>query len=100
MAEVGLLDGRQAILWKLYIESALRGSGLGTAMLSLAESRLGADTDVLFTEFVTGNEGAERFYLAHGFHFDRVEPDQRDGIEATYTWLKKDLRLRSTSWTG
>lgn len=100
MAELGLLTETDAVVWKLYVVDRFRNAGVGAALLAGAEGALGGGIERLFVEFVTGNDGAARFYAAHGFVADRVEPDTRPGIDATYTWLSKPVGIQSARWTG
>ncbi|WP_254763533.1 GNAT family N-acetyltransferase [Natrinema marinum] len=67
------LDATRGLLSNIYVEPAVRGRGIGTALLEAAEESLadkGADTMVL--EVMADNEAARRFYRRHGYDAFRV----------------------------
>ncbi len=100
MAETSRLSDADAVLWKLYVIERFRGTGVGGALLAEAEASLGPDVERLVVEFVTGNDGAAAFYAALGFEPDRIEIDRRPGLDASYTWLARPVRIQSRRWTG
>ena len=72
----------------LYVLSAARNSGLGTALLQHAQ----ASNDALQLWTFQANEGAQRFYETHGFR----EVERTDGAEndenlpdIRYLWERK-----------
>ena len=90
VAEVARLGEAEAVLWKLYIDRELQRRGLGAQLLEAVGASLWSGTERWFTEYVTGNQTAAAFYAKHGFEFDRVEPDERPDVDATYTWCVRD----------
>ena len=89
-AEVARAGETDAVLWKLYLDIHLQRKGLGSRLLAAVASDLWPGTRRLLTEYVTGNQPAASFYARHGFEFDRVEPDTRPDVDATYTWCVRD----------
>lgn len=72
----------------LYVAAAVRGQGVGTALLHHLQKA--QDTLALWT--FQQNEGAQRFYLRHGFvEMDRTEGQTNDeGLpDILYAWQRK-----------
>ena len=91
LVELLLMDAaerhaKDAVLWKIYLDTHLQRQGLGGRLLADVVAHLWPGTQRLFTEYVTGNDKAAAFYARHGFEFDHVESDNRPDVDVTYTW--------------
>lgn len=60
--------GRSGYLRLLVTDAASQGSGLGGRLLQLAEQLVFAQAEDMFLMVNSSNEGAQRFYLRHGYH--------------------------------
>ncbi|MFB6361207.1 MAG: N-acetyltransferase family protein [Halobacteriales archaeon] len=80
-------DVERGVIENLYVVPELRGEGLGTDLLEVAEAALtGAGADRLVLEAMAENEAARRFYEAQGYHphrvtYERPAPDGKDTKE-------------------
>ena len=80
----------EPVLWKLYVADALRGNGIGPALIANVLAALPASTPRLWTEHIAANLDAERFYVREGFARTSVDEDTED--PRTWTvWRAKDL---------
>lgn len=71
-------DATTGVIVNLYVRPAARNRGIGSALLSAAESTLseqGVDTVTL--EVLSANEAARRFYARHGYRSHRIELEKR-----------------------
>lgn len=89
-------DGQSATLWKLYVRKPHRGKGIGSALIAETARRLPPAVDTLFTEYLTANEPAARFYTCMGFVFDHKEQDAFNGQIVRSTYVKRRLPPRPT----
>lgn len=86
-----LLSGARYQLKRIYLDASLRGSGMGTKMLKLIESRAqacGAQSIELWSD--TRFERAHRFYIREGYAktgSERTLGDLSNSVE--YQFLKK-----------
>ncbi|WZH36969.1 MAG: GNAT family N-acetyltransferase [Microbacterium enclense] len=79
------------MIWKLYVDPALRGQGVGLRLLDAVYARLpGADR--VGIEHFTVNDGAGRFYEREGFVVDRIEESESGDPRQNVTWRVKTLR--------
>ena len=74
---VALLDGPVALLDELYVAPALRGRGIGSALLAGAEAVVRArGAELLEIDVDGGDAGARRFYERHGYANTEPGDDQ------------------------
>ena len=67
-------DGQVALLDELYVVPALRGQGIGSAVMErLLSTARTSDIDAIEINVDEGDIDAQRFYVRHGFH--STEPD-------------------------
>lgn len=67
-------DLRRGLIENLYVRPEARGEGVGSALLSRAESHLAErGVDAVSLDVLADNERARRFYRAHGYDPHRVE---------------------------
>lgn len=89
VANLGVLDG-VPVMWKLYLDEAAQGQGIGTALLhAVVEAAREQGAAELRLEYIAGNDRAAGFYRSHGFVEIGVTiggrfPDQ--------VWMALDLR--------
>ena len=79
--ETGVYEqsARKGVVENIYVEPERRGEGVGSALLSTAESVLRADgADVITLDVMAENEAARRFYEEHGFRPHRVTMAKED----------------------
>ena len=80
------------MIWKLYVDAALRGHGVGPRLLDVVYGLLPEGTEHVGIEHFTINEGAGRFYEREGFVVDRVEEAASGDPRQRVTWRVKTLR--------
>ncbi|REH42908.1 acetyltransferase (GNAT) family protein [Kutzneria buriramensis] len=66
--------GADHVVYKLYVDPAHRGRGLGPRLLAALTERLPADATSLYIEHFAANERAGAFYEREGFVVQGVEP--------------------------
>lgn len=67
-------DRTRGVVENLYVEPESRNDGVGSALLSHAESRLETrGVDAVFLNVMAENEAARRFYRRHGYGTHRLE---------------------------
>ncbi|MFB1064030.1 N-acetyltransferase family protein [Natrinema sp. H-ect4] len=67
------LDSTRGMLSNIYVEPAVRGRGIGTALLEAAEESVAErGADELLLEVMADNEAARRFYRRQGYDEFRV----------------------------
>lgn len=72
------VDCIRGLVENLYVVPEYRRSGIGSALLSAAESRLRErGVEILSLEAMADNEDARRFYRQHGYEPHRVEFEKR-----------------------
>lgn len=96
MTEVEQLGPDEAVMWKLYVQKAYHGRGIGSHLLQEIIERLPQKIKRLKTEYYDTNVPAARFYKAKGFTFLEKKADYFDGVEIPYTYVSKPLDLAST----
>lgn len=70
-------DARRGVIENLYVVPDVRGEGIGTALLGVAESRLAErGCDVVALEVLARNDGARRFYEREGYGKHRIEMEK------------------------
>ena len=68
------VDSSRGLVENLYVVPDCRGSGIGSALLSAAERRLGErGVETVSLEAMAANEDARRFYRRHGYESHRIE---------------------------
>jgi ribosomal protein S18 acetylase RimI-like enzyme len=90
MTQTEVIDPTRAVTWKLYVDQALHGNGIGSALMEATEGALPDTAEVWQTEYLSTNEPAARFYRSKGFEPDR---DERYG-DRTYRWVRRAVRVR------
>ena len=71
-------DVRRGVIDNLYVVPDRRGEGVGSDLLSAAESRLREEgVDAITLEVMATNERARRFYRRHGYESHRVELEKQ-----------------------
>jgi len=84
---VGMLVLEDDWVDQLYVEPDLTGAGIGTQLIDLAKSER---PDGLKLWTFASNQGAQRFYLRHGFHevlrTDGQENEER-APDIQFAWL-------------
>jgi ribosomal protein S18 acetylase RimI-like enzyme len=84
-------DVARGVVEDLYVRPAARGEGVGSALLSAAESALAAaGADVVALEAMADNEAARRFYERHGYRPHRVELEKPVGAPESDTHSSPD----------
>jgi len=70
-------DVTRGIVENLYVASDSRNEGIGSELLSAAETELyGRGADVISLGVMAANEAARRFYRRHGYDLYRVEMEK------------------------
>lgn len=95
LVEVQEHDEHSASMWKLYVRRPARGQGVGRALVAAALDRLSPSVTTLWTEYLTRNTRAGRFYAAQGFVFDREEVETFAGEAIAYTYVKRPRAPRA-----
>lgn len=85
VAQRGRWDGGH-VLYKLYVDPAFRGQGLGPRLVGAVVGQLPADADRLWVEHLAGNERAGAFYEREGFGVDRVDPSPTGDRARAQVW--------------
>lgn len=80
------------MVWKLYVDPALRGQGLGPRLLDAVRSLLPPDATTVGIEHFTANVRAGHFYEREGFVVDRIEEAASGDPRHRVTWRVKPLR--------
>ena len=70
--------GDEHVVYKLYVDPAERGRGVGVRLLEAVVDRLPADATRLGVEHFAANARAGAFYEREGFVVDRVERNPAD----------------------
>lgn len=83
MTQTEIIESGRAVMWKLYVDGAHRGRGVGTALVEATRTALPATVTTWQTEYLSTNEPAAAFYRARGFEFDHDE----DYAGRTYRWV-------------
>lgn len=71
-------NGADHVLYKLYLDPASRGRGLGPALIDAVIQRLPAATPRLCVEHFAGNARAAAFYERERFFVERVDHSEKD----------------------
>jgi ribosomal protein S18 acetylase RimI-like enzyme len=90
MTQTEIIEPTRAVTWKLYVDKALHGTGIGSALMEETEKALLDTVELWQTEYLSTNEPAARFYRSKGFEPDR---DERYG-DRTYRWVRRAVRVR------
>lgn len=80
------------IVYKLYVDPALRSRGIGPRLLRAVSARVPPDATHLAIEHFTVNERAARFYEREGFLVGRVDEAASADPLHRITWRVKRLR--------
>lgn len=87
-------NGTDHVVYKLYVDPAHRGVGLGPRLLDALIAQLPADADRLLIEHFAGNERAGAFYDREGFTVERTEPSPSDEPALAVVWRSRPLSRR------
>lgn len=91
-------DATRGIVHNLYVGPSARGEGVGSALLSAAESALvERGADVVAIEALWENEGARRLYRRRGYEPHRVQFERRVETEGAGDAGKSDTNSRDGS---
>jgi ribosomal protein S18 acetylase RimI-like enzyme len=72
----------RGVIHNLFVVPAVRGEGVGSALLGAAERALAhTGVDAVSLEAMAANDGARRFYERHGSRPHRVELEKRLGSD-------------------
>ena len=66
--------GADHVIWKLYVDPAHRGSGLGPRLLRALTDQLPPEATRVVIEHFAGNVRAGAFYEREGFAVERITP--------------------------
>lgn len=91
MSEVEQLSASEAVMWKLYVQHAYHGRGLGRRLLQEIIGRLPHTTTRLKTEYYESNTPAAGFYKAQGFTFLERKEEHFDEHVIPYIYVAKTL---------
>ena len=81
-------------MWKLYVQEAHHGQGIGGWLLQEIIDRLPPDVRQLKTEYYDSNLPAAQFYKAKGFTFSERKQEQFGEHLIPYTYVSKLLDRR------
>ncbi|MEM9777303.1 MAG: GNAT family N-acetyltransferase [Chloroflexota bacterium] len=95
MTEVEQLGPDEAVMWKLYVQKAYHGRGIGSRLLQEIVECLPKGVERLKTEYYDTNVPAAGFYKAKGFTFLERKADLFEGNKIPYTYLIKKLKQQS-----
>ncbi|MFD0556900.1 L-amino acid N-acyltransferase YncA [Stackebrandtia endophytica] len=84
-------SGADHAVYKLYVDPAVRGRGLGVVLLDAVIARLPVDASRLWIEHFAANERAGAFYEREGFTVERVEPHSGGDPALAVVWRSRDL---------
>jgi GNAT superfamily N-acetyltransferase len=88
-------DGAEHVVYKLYLDPAHRGSGLGPQLIDALIRQLPGDADRLYIEHFAANERAGEFYEREGFTVQRTEPSSTGNPALAVVWRARDLAPRA-----
>lgn len=80
------LAGDDHVIYKLYVDPAHRGSGIGRELIAAIEERLPPTAPRLCVEHVAANRRAGAFYEREGFVVERVEPSPTGEAALDLVW--------------
>lgn len=85
------MAGQDHAIYKLYVDAARRGAGLGPRLIAALVAQLPADCDRVLVEHVAANTRAGQFYGREGFVVDHVEPHPGGEPALATVWRARDL---------
>lgn len=94
LTEVEQLGPDEAVMWKLYVQQAYHGQGIGSRLLQAVINRLPPEVRQLKTEYYDSNIPAAQFYKAKGFTFLERKQEQFGTQVISYTYVSKSLDRR------
>ncbi len=83
--------GDEHVVYKLYVDPALRGRGLGPRLVAALTAALPPGVEQLWIEHFAANERAATFYQREGFTIRRVEPAPDGDARRAVVWRVKRL---------
>lgn len=83
--------GRDVVIWKLYLDPAYRGHGIGPRLVAAVIAALPTEVGRLGVEHFAGNVRAAAFYEREGFAVERVERDADGVAELDVVWRARAL---------
>lgn len=84
-------NGADHVIYKLYLDPAYRGQGIGPDLVEAVIRRLPAGAGRLCVEHFAGNERAGAFYERERFTVERIEPSDA-GPALDVVWRARQLR--------
>lgn len=90
VGELGESEGER-VIWKLYLDPAVRGAGVGVCLVEQLIARLPSGTPAVVLEHMAGNVRAAAFYEREGFHLYRID-ENAEHPEASTVWRRRLLR--------
>lgn len=78
------MAGSEHVIYKLYVDPAFRGRGVGPRLVAGLVAQLPAGVGRLAVEHFAGNTRAGAFYEREGFAVERVEPGPTDALAVVW----------------
>jgi GNAT superfamily N-acetyltransferase len=88
--------GEDHVVYKLYVDPAHRGHGLGPRVLATLEAQLPASATALHLEHFAANERAGAFYERQGFELERVERSSTGDPRTAIVWRSRRRHAAGT----
>ncbi len=83
--------GDDHVVYKLYVDPAFRGHGLGPRLVEALVRRLPPEVTDLCVEHVAANTRAAAFYEREGFTVERVDPSPSGDRALDVVWRRRRL---------
>ncbi|WP_380164096.1 GNAT family N-acetyltransferase [Jannaschia sp. R86511] len=96
VAQRGRYEGEH-VIYKLYVDPALRGRGLGPRLVDALEQQLPAGVERVWIEHFAANERAAAFYDREGFLVQRVDAGPTGDPALAVVWRARDRRREETA---
>lgn len=85
------LSGADHVIYKLYLDPAHRGHGIGPKLIQALVAQLPADVSRVFLEHFAANVRAGDFYEREGFRVERIEPSATGDRALDVVWRVRDI---------
>ncbi|MBO0899488.1 GNAT family N-acetyltransferase [Cellulomonas sp. zg-ZUI22] len=83
--------GADHVVYKLYVDPAFRGHGLGPRLIDGLVRRLPPEVTDLCVEHVAANARAAAFYEREGFTVERIDPNPSGNRALDVVWRRRRL---------
>lgn len=83
--------GADHVIYKLYLDPAHRGGGLGPRLVDAVVAQLPPDAERVCVEHFAANERAGAFYEREGFAVERIEPSATADPALAVVWRARRL---------